>query len=69
MFTSDEQHAFIIGFSETLCPWKPHYHNRVPVPSPLKGEYHYYTAGRALGFISLLLILSGIAKLTKVLLL
>jgi hypothetical protein len=63
--TQDELHAFVIGFSETLCPWKPYYHNQVPVPSPLKGEYHYYLAGRGFGFIALLLILTGIAKLFK----
>ena len=65
MLTPDELHAFVIGFFEVLCPWKPHYHNQVPVPSPFKGEYHYYLARRGIGFIILLLILIGLAKLIK----
>jgi len=34
-------------------------------PSPLMGEYHYYLAGRGIGFITLLLILIALAKLFK----
>lgn len=63
--TSDELHAFAIGFFETLCPWKAQYHDALPVPSPLKGEEHYYLAGRGVGFPTLLLILIGIAKLIQ----
>ena len=67
--TSNEIHAFIIGFFEVLCPWKAQYKDNLPVPSPLKGEEHYYLAGRALGFPVLLLILIALAKLAKELLL
>jgi len=63
--TSDERHAFAIGFFEVLCPWKAHYKDNLPVPPPLKGEEHYYLGGRALGFITLLLILAGMVKLFK----
>jgi hypothetical protein len=67
--TSKEIHAFLIGYFESLCPWKAYYHDKLPLPSPLKGEEHYYFAGRSAGFITLLLILVGIAKLVQVLLL
>jgi len=63
--TPDERHAFLIGFSEVLCPWKP----RIPMtgrcPFPREKEYHYYAFGRGVGFISLLLILVGIITLFK----
>lgn len=65
MITPDELHAFLIGFSETIAPWKPHYHTNVPPPKYLKTEYHYYAAGRAFGFITLLLILIALCKLVK----
>lgn len=64
-FTPNELHAFLIGFFEVLCPWPAHYKDNLPVPSPLKGEEHYYLGGRGGGFIALLLILIGIAKLIK----
>jgi len=65
MVTPDELHAFLIGFFEVLCPWKAEYKENLPPPRCLKGEYHYYLAGRALGFPILLLILIGIAKLVQ----
>ena len=65
MFISDERHAFIIGFSETLCPWKPRFPMLMERGHCLDQEYHYYLAGRALGFITLLLILLGTTKLVK----
>ncbi len=63
--TSDERHAFLIGFLETLCPWPAHYKDNLPVPSSLKGEEHYYLAGRASGFITLMLFCIAIAKLVQ----
>jgi len=65
MLNTDECHAFVIGFFEVLCPWKPHYHLRVATPDCLEHEYHYYLAGRGAGFIALLLIFIGLAKLTS----
>jgi len=64
-FTTNERHAFIIGLFEALCPWPAHYKDNLPVPSPLKGEEHYYLAGRASGFITLMLICIGIAKIIQ----
>lgn len=64
-FTGDEIHAFVIGAAETFCPWKPTFHMSLEDPSPVKGEYHYYLAGRALGFIALLLIIIALCKLAK----
>jgi len=69
MFTPDELHSFLIGFFEVLCPWPPRHHLTMAPMGDLLKEYHYYMAGRGLGFITLLLILLGIARLTKVLLL
>jgi len=63
--TSDELHAFAIGFFEVLCPWKPRKSIEAAAPKCLEGEYHYYLAGRGTGFISLLLILLGLIKLGK----
>lgn len=63
--TPEERHAFLIGFFEVLCPWPARYKGIIDDTSPLKGEEHYYLAGRALGFPVLLLILIALAKLTK----
>jgi len=59
--TPEEWHAFVIGFFEVLCPWRP----RIPVPSPqspVSTEYHYYLGGRASGVIAWI----AIAKLIQV---
>jgi len=69
MPTSDELHAFVIGFFEVLCPWKPRHSLLITDYPSLKEEYHYYLAGRGVGFITLLLILIGLCKLGKNLLL
>jgi hypothetical protein len=63
----DELHAFIIGFFEVLCPWKPRYSMPLEYPSHLKGEYHYYLTGRGIGFTALLLIIIALCKLVEVL--
>ena len=51
--TPEERHAFAIGFFEVIPPWPAFYRDRLPVPKCLKGEEHYYNAGRGLGFIAL----------------
>ena len=59
--TSEEWHAFLIGFFEVLCPWPP----KIPVPSPqspVSTEYHYYLGGRASGVLAWL----AIARLIEV---
>jgi len=61
--TYQERHAFVIGFSETLCPWPPRKPIGAAAPKCLEGEYHYYLAGRASGFITLMLFLTMIIKL------
>ena len=78
MNTSAEQHAFVIGLFEVLCPWTP----RVRITSHPKRqgqpegdqpsntviqEYHYYLFGRGLGFVILPLALAGIARLIQLL--
>jgi len=63
--TPEERHIFSIGYFETLCPWRP----RIPMPEsypyPVESEYHYYLAGRAAGFITLLFIICGVGTLLK----
>lgn len=63
--TSDELHAFVIGFFEVLCPWPANIAMHSNYPSPMKGEYHYYLAGRGFGFIALLSVLLILVKLAK----
>lgn len=47
--TPAEWHSWVIGFSQVICPWRP------PLTIPkkeleyLKGEWHYYMFGRAVG--------------------
>jgi len=63
MNTPDEWHAFVIGASETACPWKPNRTMPTYYVKLLDTEYHYYAFGRVIGFIALLALLSGFAKL------
>lgn len=63
--TPEEWHALVIGFFEVLCPWPARIKLLTNDNSYLNQEYHYYTTGRGLGFIALLLILTGLAKLFK----
>jgi len=58
----NEIHAFIIGFSEVLCPWPSRYRIAKEQWDELIKEFPYYTAGRGAGFIALLLVLAGMAK-------
>jgi len=66
--TSVELHAFLIGFFEVLCPWKPQHQITDQAEYQPAKEYHYYLAGIAAGFISLALILIILCKLGKELL-
>ena len=61
--TPEEWHAFLVGFFEMLPPWPSRYHLTMKPMGELLKEYHYYMAGRALGFVTLLLILIGLANL------
>ena len=63
MPNTNELHAFIIGFFEVLCPWPSRYRIAREQWDEVIEEFHYYMAGRGFGFIILLLILIGIAKL------
>ena len=57
MINMDELHAFVIGFFEVLCPWEARYIPFNQSLSPVKGEEHYYLAGRGAGFIALLCVI------------
>ena len=63
--THQEWHAFLIGFFEVLCPWKPRYPLTTSTMGELLKEYHYYQAGRGLGFVALIFFTIGILLLIK----
>lgn len=63
--TPEEWHAFLIGFFEVLCPWKPKRLISEEQSLQIASEYHYYLAGRGLAFLTLLLILIGLCKLIE----
>jgi hypothetical protein len=60
--TPEEWHALLIGLCEVLCPWPPRTWLSGEAQDQLLKEYHYYMAGRALGFVALIFTLLGIAK-------
>jgi hypothetical protein len=60
--TPEEWHALVVGFFEVLCPWPARTWLSGGGLDQLLKEYHYYMTGRGLGFVALLLLLSGIAK-------
>ena len=60
--TSEERHAFLIGFSEVLCPWPPRIQMSAVYYPKIQLEHHYYLGGRALGVIVWIII----AKLVQV---
>jgi len=56
--SGQEGHAFLIGVSEVVCPWKPRWNmpeDYVANGNPLY-EYHYYMFGRAVGILAWLTI-------------
>lgn len=63
--TPKEWHALVIGFCEVLCPWRPRYHHSTSLPECIKGEYHYYVTGRALGFVAFVILLLLVSKFVK----
>ena len=63
--TWKERHAFLIGLFEVLCP-RPSALALFPKSRrEISKEYHYYTAGRALGFVALVFLLIGIVKFVQ----
>ena len=59
-----EGHAWLIGVSEVVCPWKPRHD--VPLEYEANGnpflEWHYYSFGRGCG----VLVWIGLIALLKV---
>jgi len=54
--TSEEWHAFIIGFFEVLCPWPERQPMKDDYFFRIENEHHYYLGGRASGVIAWLII-------------
>jgi len=50
--TSEEWHAFLIGFFEVLCPWSERYPMNEDYFFHIEDEHHYYLGGRASGVIA-----------------
>lgn len=54
MDTYQEWHAFVHGWSEIMCPWRPFRHTmKQEIADEVSGEFHYYMFGRAVGFFCL----------------
>lgn len=54
--TTEEWHAFVIGFCEVLCPWPARHKISQQNETDIADEYHYYMWGRALGILGWLTI-------------
>lgn len=66
--TSEEWHAFVIGWAETTCPWWARYRVTKEAEYTPAKEYHYYAFGRVMGLLTLLAMIIGFAKLAMVIL-
>jgi len=60
--TPEEWHAFLIGFSEVICPWRERHPMKEDYFFRIEDEHHYYLGGRASGVIAWI----AIAKLIQV---
>jgi len=60
--TSEELHAFLIGFFEVLCPWPERHPMKEDYFFHIEDEHHYYLGGRASGVLAWI----AIAKLIQV---
>lgn len=55
----EEWHAMVEGFTEGFC-WRSSKHQFADqLLEELKGEHHYYSAGRTLGLASAILLATG----------
>lgn len=61
--TSEEWHAFVIGWAEISCPWWARYRVTKEAEYTPAREYHYYAFGRVIGFECLVLAVIGFARL------
>lgn len=66
--TSEEWHAYIIGWAETACPWWARYKVTKEAEYGVGKEHHYYLFGRVMGLLTLLAIIIVFAKLAMVIL-
>jgi hypothetical protein len=65
MDTHQEWHAFVEGFSESFCFWRQHIEPSEELLNDIKNEHHYYTFGRVLGFICLVIFGVGLIKILR----
>jgi len=63
MNTADEWHSFVVGFFDSMCPLPRSVRPRLATERMIWNEYWYYTFGRGLGAVALVLIMLGLSKL------
>jgi len=64
--TSNERHAFLIGFAEGAMFFRKGMQMPVNYENPLEDEWHYYTIGRPIGlWVSTFVLLGGIFIILK----
>ena len=63
MNTSQERHAFVEGIGDGYCPWDNHYEPSDELKAGIRKEHHYYNAGTAIGFASLIFSIAGAVRL------
>ena len=57
--THQEWHAFLEGFSDGFCVGLSHYEPSPTLLNELQEDHHYYNAGRAFGFASFIVLVTG----------
>jgi hypothetical protein len=60
-----EWHAFVEGFCETFVFWQARHKLSGELLKDLKGEHHYYTFGRVVGFIALVVLGMIVVKVIR----
>lgn len=60
--TPEEIHAFNIGLAEGFNYIPPRFQPTLETIEMIEWEYHYYSVGRAIGFLINLFVLAGLIK-------
>lgn len=59
----EEWHAIVEGFGDGFCPWDSRYEPSEELKAEIHKEHHYYIAGTAIGFASLIFSIAGAVRL------
>ena len=60
--THQEWHALVEGFGDGFCPWDNRYEPTDELKADIRKEHHYYTAGSAIGFVTLIFSIAGAVR-------